>query len=183
MNLLSETYLSYSPVHIESLIGDKGNNQKNMRSVAIDKLIEYAVEDADVTYQLKNIFEPKIKSEGLWDLLKNIEMPLISVLAAMERHGVRLNLDDLKEITSNLREDIIILEKEIYALAGIEFNISSPKQLGDVLFDDLPAHDRAGLVIHHAERVERPRFELGGVVGVGTDFHNLGFSYVLLLSR
>ncbi|HEY5469978.1 MAG TPA: DNA polymerase I [Bacteroidales bacterium] len=143
MNLLSETYLSYSPVHIESLIGDKGNNQKNMRSVAVDKLMEYAVEDADVTYQLKNVFEPKIKSEGLGELSRNIEMPLINVLAAMERYGVKLNLDDLKEITSNLREDIISLEKEIYALAETEFNISSPKQLGDILFIRLKLDEKA----------------------------------------
>lgn len=143
MNLLSETYLSYSPVHIESLIGEKGYNQKNMRSVAVEKLMDYAVEDADVTYQLKNVFEPKIKSEGLWDLSRNIEMPLISVLAAMERFGVKLNLEDLKEITSNLREDIISLEKEIYSLAGTEFNISSPKQLGDILFIRLKLDEKA----------------------------------------
>ena len=90
MNFLSESYLSYSPVHIESLIGEKGNNQKNMRSVPVDKLMEYAVEDADVTYQLKKVFEPRIKTEGLEDLARNIEMPLISVLAAMERNGVKL---------------------------------------------------------------------------------------------
>ena len=143
MNLLSETYLSYSPVHIESLIGEKGINQKNMRSVPIDDLKEYAVEDADVTYQLKNVFEPKIKAEGLSDLSGNIEMPLINVLAAMERYGVRLNQDDLKSITRNLREDILSLEKEIYSLAGMEFNISSPKQLGDILFIRLKLDDNA----------------------------------------
>jgi DNA polymerase-1 len=143
MNLLSETYLSYSPVHIESLIGDKGNNQKNMRSVPLDKLKEYAVEDADVTYQLKTVFEPRIKIEGLGDLSRNIEMPLIRVLATMERHGVRLDLEDLKSITVNLRDDIISLEKEIYSLAGTEFNISSPKQLGDILFVRLKLDDNA----------------------------------------
>jgi DNA polymerase-1 len=143
MNLLSETYLSYSPVHIESLIGEKGINQKNMRSVPPDDLKEYAVEDADVTYQLKNVFEPKINAEGLSDLSGNIEMPLINVLAAMERYGVRLNQDDLKSITSNLREDILSLEKEIYLLAGTEFNISSPKQLGDILFIRLKLDDNA----------------------------------------
>ena len=143
MNLLSEAYLGYSPVHIESLIGEKGNNQKNMRSVPVDKLMEYAVEDADVTYQLKNIFEPRIKKEGLGDLSHNIEMPLISVLAKMERNGVILNLEDLKAITINLREDIIFLEKEIYALAGTEFNISSPKQLGDILFIRLKLDEKA----------------------------------------
>jgi DNA polymerase-1 len=143
MNLLSETYLSYSPVHIESLIGEKGNNQKSMRSVAVEKLIEYAVEDADVTCQLKHIFEPKMESEGLRELSQNIEMPLINVLATMERYGVKLNLKDLKEITSNLREDIILLEKEIFVLAGTEFNISSPKQLGDILFIRLKLDDKA----------------------------------------
>jgi len=143
MNILSETYLSYSPVHIESLIGEKGNSQKNMRSVPVDKLKEYAVEDADVTFQLKNVFEPRIKTEGLADLAKDIEMPLITVLAAMERYGVKLDQEDLKSITSNLREDIISLEKEIYTLAGTEFNISSPKQLGDILFIRLKLDDKA----------------------------------------
>jgi DNA polymerase-1 len=143
MNLLSETYLSYSPVHIESLIGEKGNNQKNMRSVPVDKLKEYAVEDADVTFQLKNVFLPRIKEGGLEDLSREIEMPLISVLAAMERDGVKLDQEDLKAITSNLREDIISLEKEIYTLAGTEFNISSPKQLGDILFIRLKLDDNA----------------------------------------
>ncbi len=110
-----------------------------MRSVPLDKLMEYAVEDADVTYQLKSVFEPRIKKEGLEDLSRNIEMPLISVLATMERNGVILNLDDLNAITVNLREDIISLEKEIYTLAGTEFNISSPKQLGDILIHQAEA--------------------------------------------
>lgn len=134
MNLLSETYLAYSPIHIESLIGEKGETQKNMRSVEVEKLREYAVEDADVTYQLKEIFQPKLSSEQLSDLASNIEMPLIRVLAGMERNGVRLNQEDLKAAASELREDILALESEIYALAGTEFNISSPKQLGDILF-------------------------------------------------
>jgi DNA polymerase-1 len=143
MNLLSETYLSYNPVHIESLIGEKGNNQKNMRSVPVEKLKEYAVEDADVTLQLMKIFEPRIKTEGLGDLAENIEMPLIKVLASMERFGVKLNQEDLRTITGNLREDIILLEKEIYSMAGTEFNISSPKQLGDILFIRLKLDDNA----------------------------------------
>ena len=143
MNLLSEAYLGYSPVHIESLIGEKGSSQKNMRSVPVDKLMEYAVEDADVTYQLKKVFEPRIKAGGLADLAQKIEMPLIRVLARMERNGVILNLEDLKAITINLREDIISLEKEIYTLAGTEFNISSPKQLGDILFIRLKLDEKA----------------------------------------
>ncbi len=143
MNLLSETYLSYTPVHIESLIGDKGKNQKSMRSVPADQLKEYAVEDADVTYQLKNIFEPRLKAEGLSDLASGIEMPLIRVLADMERNGVILDREELKLITGSLRDDIIALEKEIYSLAGTEFNISSPKQLGDILFVNLKLDDNA----------------------------------------
>ncbi len=143
MNLLSETYLSYSPVHIESLIGEKGVNQKNMRSVPVEQIKEYAVEDADVTYQLKEVFQPRLKSEGLSDLADNIEMPLIRVLADMERAGVRLNQEDLKAISTGLREDIISLETEIFTLAGTEFNISSPKQLGDILFIRLKLDDKA----------------------------------------
>lgn len=143
MNILSETYLSYSPVHIESLIGEKGLFQKNMRDVDADKIKEYAVEDADVTFQLKEIFQPRLDSEGLSDLAENIEMPLIRVLADMERNGVRLNQGDLKLIAAGLRDEIISLEKEIYSLAGMEFNISSPKQLGDVLFIRLKLDEKA----------------------------------------
>ncbi len=145
MNLLSESYLSYNPVHIETLIGEKGSGQKNMRSVPLDKLKEYAVEDADVTYQLKDIFKPRIEKEGLAYLSENIEMPLISVLAVMERNGVKLNQNDLVSIAVDLREDIISLEKEIFSLAGTEFNIASPKQLGDILFVRLKLDDKARL--------------------------------------
>jgi len=145
MNILSETYLSYSPVHIESLIGEKGQNQKNMRVVPVDKLMEYAVEDADVTWQLKEVFYPRIISEGLEDLSSGIEMPLITVLADMERIGVKLNHEDLKSTATILREDIIALEREIYTLAGTEFNISSPKQLGDILFIRLKLDENAKL--------------------------------------
>lgn len=143
MNLLSELYLSYSPVHIESLIGEKGDAQKSMRSVPAEELKEYAVEDADVTFQLKKLFEPRLKSEGLSDLSDKIEMPLIKVLASMERNGVILNEEELKKITAGLRDDIIALESEIYKLAGTEFNISSPKQLGDILFIRLKLDDKA----------------------------------------
>jgi len=143
MNLLAETYLSYSPVHIESLIGEKGASQKNMRSVDPEILKEYAVEDADVTFQLKNIFEPRIRAEGLEKLLSEIEMPLIPVLAGIERNGVILDKHELDSITATLRDDIISLEKEIYDLAGTEFNISSPRQLGDILFLRLKIDENA----------------------------------------
>ena len=143
MNLLSEIYLSYTPVHIESLIGEKGKNQKNMRSVPVDQMTEYAVEDADITFQLKHLFEPKIKEENLSELASQIEMPLISVLAEMERNGVILNGEELNTFAKTLRNDIINLENEIYELAGTEFNISSPKQLGDILFIRLKLDDNA----------------------------------------
>jgi len=143
MNLLSETYLKYSPVHIESLIGEKSENQKNMRAVPVDLVLEYAVEDADVTWQLKEVFRPRIRAEELSELAEKIEMPLIRVLADMERYGVRLNEENLKSIAVDLRSDIISLEKEIYGLAGTEFNISSPKQLGDILFIKLKLDDKA----------------------------------------
>ncbi|HVN58408.1 MAG TPA: DNA polymerase I [Bacteroidales bacterium] len=143
MDFLSETYLSYVPVHIEELIGEKGRNQKTMREVAVEKIVEYSVEDADVTWQLKNHFEPVLKKEGLSTLATGLEMPLIKVLAYMERIGVKLNVEDLKVIASGLREDIIRLEGEIYTLAGQEFNISSPRQLGDILFLRLKLDDNA----------------------------------------
>ncbi len=143
IDLLSEVYLSYNPVQIESLIGEKGVNQKSMRSVPVEKLKEYSVENADITYQLWNIFKPRISAEGLGLLSDDIEMPLIRVLASMEREGVRLDLEDLKIIMVDLREDILQLEREIFVLAGTEFNISSPKQLGDILFLKLKLDEKA----------------------------------------
>mgnify|MGYP005836186441 CR=1 FL=1 len=145
MDMLAETYLSYSPVPIEKLIGEKGRNQKTMRSVPVEKIVEYAVEDADVTNQLKDIFEPRLRDEGMEALAEKIEMPLIRVLACMEKTGVKLNEENLKTIATGLREDILKLEKEIYDLAGTEFNISSPKQLGDILFLRLKIDDKARL--------------------------------------
>ncbi|MDZ7738220.1 MAG: DNA polymerase I [Bacteroidales bacterium] len=143
MDYLAETYLSYKPVPIESLIGEKGRNQKSMRSVAADTLTEYAVEDADITYQLKQLFYDRIKKEDLSSLASEIEMPLIPVLADMERSGVLLNVDALKDYAVVLRQQIADLEKEIFEMAGMEFNIGSPKQLGDVLFLRLKLDDKA----------------------------------------
>ena len=114
-----------------------------MRSVPVEQIREYAVEDADVTFQLKQVFEPKLEAEGLKDLSAGIEMPLIKVLADMERAGIKLNTDDLKVISAGLRDEIITLEKEIFSLAGTEFNISSPRQLGDILFLRLKLDDNA----------------------------------------
>ena len=143
MDILAENYLSYTTVHIESLIGEKGKNQKTMRDVPVEKILEYAVEDADITHQLMEVFKPRIAEEGLEALARDIEMPLIEVLADMERTGVRLNEEDLKSIAGDLRKDIITLEDEIYSLSGTEFNISSPRQLGDILFVRLKLDDNA----------------------------------------
>ncbi len=142
MDTLSEIYLKYRPVPIEDLIGDKGKNQRTMRTASLDKLTEYAVEDADITYQLKELFKKDIEKGDLSDLAYDIEMPLIPVLADMERTGVLLDDRALREYAGTLREEIIGLEKEIYGLAGTEFNISSPKQLGDILFLRLKLDDK-----------------------------------------
>jgi len=143
MDYLAETYLKYKPIPIESLIGEKGKGQKTMRSVSLDILTEYAVEDADITYQLKSLFQEKMIKNNLISLSEEIEMPLIPVLAEMERTGVALNEESLKEYAAILREEIILLEREIFNLAGMEFNISSPKQLGDLLFLRLKLDDKA----------------------------------------
>jgi DNA polymerase I len=137
MNSLSETYLNYSPVHIEELIGQKGRAQLNMRNVQIDKIKEYAAEDADVTWQLKEKLLPELERSNLTSLARTVEMPLVPVLADMEYAGVSLNTDALKESAEVLRSDIIELERKIIEVAGVEFNIASPKQLGEVLFDRL----------------------------------------------
>jgi len=145
MDLLSASYLNYEPVHIEELIGERGPKQKNMRDVDRDQLREYSVEDADVTWQLKEKFAPMLKKEGLEKLAADIEMPLIAVLADMERTGVMLDSDALNSFAVTLRETLIKLETEIYTLAGQEFNISSPKQLGEILFVRLKLDDYARL--------------------------------------
>jgi DNA polymerase-1 len=143
MDYLAETYLNYRPISIETLIGERGKSQRTMRSVEVEKITEYAVEDADITYQLKSIFSDLLKEQELDKLAQTIEMPLIPVLADMERAGVELNEAALKDYAVILREDIIKLEQEIYDLAGVEFNISSPKQLGDILFLRLKLDDKA----------------------------------------
>jgi len=137
MNYLSESYLNYSPVHIEELIGKKGLNQLNMRNVEVEKIKEYAAEDADITWQLKVVLENELDKYNLLKLAETVEMPLIQVLADMEYEGVSLNTNALNESAEILRNDIIDLEKKIIEIAGITFNIASPKQLGEILFDRL----------------------------------------------
>jgi DNA polymerase I len=137
MNVLAETYLGYSPVSIETLIGKKGKGQINMRAVPLDDIKEYAAEDADVTLQLKDKFEPLLKDAHITKLFEEIEIPLISVLASMEAEGIALDKNALKDISLGLEKDIAVVEAEIQQFAGTPFNVSSPKQVGDILFEVL----------------------------------------------
>ncbi len=142
MDYLSETYLNYKPVSIETLIGKKGKNQGSMRNVNIDILSDYACEDADITLQLRNILLPKLKETDTENLFNNIEIPLIPVLASMEAEGVKLNTEALKDFSIQLADEISKIKKQIFEKSGIEFNIASPKQLGEVLFDKLVVTDK-----------------------------------------
>ena len=141
MDYLSETYLKYKPVSIESLIGAKGKNQLSMRDIAIDRVAEYAAEDADVTIRLKKYFEPKLKEYAVESLFYDIEMPLVYVLAEMEFTGVKLDTEVLSRYSIVLTEKLKMFEQEIYDLAGMEFNINSTKQVGEVLFDRMEISD------------------------------------------
>ncbi|MDR2679895.1 MAG: DNA polymerase I [Tannerella sp.] len=141
MDYLSETYLNYKPVPIESLIGKRDKNQLNMRDVPVKKVAEYAAEDADVTLRLKNFFEPKLKENAVESLFYDIEMPLVYVLAEMEYTGVKLDTEALGRFSVVLTEKLQLLEQEIYELAGVEFNINSAKQVGITLFEHLKVTD------------------------------------------
>ena len=137
MDILSETYLKYAPKSIEELIGKKGKNQKSMRDVPLEEIKEYAVEDADVTLQLKEIFTLELEKTETKKLFEEIEIPLVKVLADMEKEGIRVDVDFLKSLSHDLGNDIKKLETTIYEIAGEKFNLASPKQLGDILFDKL----------------------------------------------
>lgn len=134
MDWLAQQYLNYKPVSIESLIGKKGKNQGNMRDVEVDDVVAYAAEDADITLKLKQKFDPIIKANGLEKLLHEVENPLIAVLADMEFEGVRIDTESLGELSTILEQESKEIEKQVYDLAGVKFNLASPKQLGDVLF-------------------------------------------------
>jgi DNA polymerase-1 len=142
MDVLAETYLNYTPVSITELIGKKGKNQLNMRDVPLDQQTEYAVEDADITFQLAQHFRPELAEAKTEDLFNTIEIPLLHVLADMELEGINLNEDFLKVLSKELENDLKNLEAKIYQAAGEEFNIASPKQLGDILFDKLKLIDK-----------------------------------------
>jgi DNA polymerase-1 len=143
MDILAENYLGYSPVSITSLIGAKGKNQGNMRDVELEKIKEYAAEDADITLQLKQAFEPLLAPVNGDKLLNEIENPLIYVLADMEREGVKVDRQTLEDFSKQLEKDVAQLESSIYEKAGVRFNIASPKQLGEVLFDKLQLDPKA----------------------------------------
>ncbi len=137
MDILSETYLQYSPKSIEDLIGKKGKNQKNMRDVPVEDVKEYAVEDADVTLQLKDFFAEELQRAETRKLFDEIEVPLVPVLADIEREGINLDVPFLQKLSEELQADINKLENQIYENAGEKFNLASPKQLGEILFDKL----------------------------------------------
>ena len=142
MDLLAQTYLQYTPISIETLIGKKGKDQLNMRSVSLEKMVDYAAEDADVTLKLKNNFAPKLEKNELEKLFHEVEVPLIKVLADIEREGINLDVNTLREFSAQLQNDITQVEKEIQDLAGTKFNVSSPKQVGDILFEYLKIVDK-----------------------------------------
>lgn len=134
MDYMAEVYLNYRTIHIDELIGPRGKNQKSMRDLPPSEVYEYAAEDADITLRLKNILEPKLKEAGVEQLFHEIEMPLVEVLAEMEMNGVRIDTASLAETSQILTARMKELEQRIYSLAGEEFNIASPKQVGDILF-------------------------------------------------
>lgn len=137
MDVLAETYLKYTPQPIEELIGKKGKNQKTMRDIDVELVKEYAGEDADITFQLKENFAPQLVATHTQELFDKIEIPLVNVLADMETEGIRLDTDYLKNLSEGLSTDIKLLEQRIFLEAGEEFNLASPKQLGDILFEKL----------------------------------------------
>ena len=137
MNYLAETYLKYQPVKIETLIGKKGKNQLTMRDVPVEQVVDYAAEDADITLQLKEILAPKLNEEGLQKLYTEIEAPLVRVLTDMEVEGVNVDASYLSAYSKELTERILEVEATIYEKAGVKFNIGSPKQVGEVLFEIL----------------------------------------------
>lgn len=142
MDYMAETLLGYQTIHIEELLGPKGKKQKNMRDLSPTDIYEYAAEDADITLRLKNVLEPRLKELGVEELFWNIEMPLVRVLADMELNGVCLDTEALQDTSKIFTERMKQYEQEIYKEAGEEFNISSPKQVGDILFGKMQIMDK-----------------------------------------
>ena len=142
MDYMAEVYLGYRTVHIEELIGPRGRNQKNMRDLSPTDIYEYACEDADITLRLKNVLEPKLDEAGVARLFRDIEMPLVGVLADMELNGVCLDTEALHETSEVFNKRMTAIEQHIYELAGEQFNISSPRQVGDILFGKMKIVDK-----------------------------------------
>ena len=177
MDYLAEVYLNYTPVPISERIGPKGKNQKTMRDIPQESISDYACEDADITLRLKRVFEPMLEASGLADLFHKIESPLLGVLADMEEEGIRLNSESLKELSEKLVIDAQAVEAEIYELAGTNFNIASPKQVGEILFEHLkidskPKKTKTGQYQTNEEILKRyaPDHE---IVGKILDFREL----------
>ena len=143
LDTLSESYLNYSPISIESLIGKKGKNQISMRDVSIDEITNYASEDADITLQLKGVFDKEIEVNNFNKIFYDIEIPMINVLSDMETEGIKIDTSYLKKLDKEFEEDLGKLKKEIFKKAGEEFNLNSPKQLGEILFDKLKLVSKA----------------------------------------
>jgi DNA polymerase-1 len=143
MDLLSVKYLGYQPVSIEELIGKKGKNQSNMRDVALEKITDYAAEDADITLQLKHIFEPIVIEKGVENIFNSIENPLVKVLTQMEYEGIKVDTNFLNEYSFELEKQAKESEERVYEQAGARFNLASPKQLGEILFDHLKLDPKA----------------------------------------
>src|SRR5690606_30255976 len=143
MDMLAENYLGYTPIPITNLIGPKGKKQGNMQDVDLVAITEYAAEDADITLQLKAVFEPLLEQAEAAALARNVEFPLVHVLAEMERCGVKVDVPVLKQLSESLAADTSGLERTIYEKAGVRFNIASPKQLGEVLFEKLQLDPKA----------------------------------------
>lgn len=159
MDYLAEIYLKYQTIHIDELIGPKGKGQKNMRDLSPTEVYKYACEDADVTLKLKALLEKEMQESGVTELFEQIEMPLVPVLAYMERNGVRIDTEALKESSRHFTARMQQIETEVHQLAGVEFNIASPKQVGEVLFDRLkivekPKKTKTGQYITSEEVLE-----------------------------
>lgn len=143
MDYLAELYLNYQPVSIEALIGKKGKNQKSMADLQPEEISDYACEDADITLRLKNLFEPEIQKDHLKELFYDLEMPLVSVLKSMEQEGINIDAEGLERYSEELETALVELEENIRKEAGVDFNVDSPKQLGDVLFEHMKISSKA----------------------------------------
>lgn len=144
LDYLAQHYLNYQMIPIERLIGEKGKNQKNMADIAVSQVYPYACEDADITFRLKEILEKQLKETNTFGLFETVEIPLVSVLLQMEKNGVKIDVSVLKEMSGEISQNLLEIEKDIYQMSGTEFNINSPQQLGKILFEQLEIHKQLG---------------------------------------